>query len=161
MAKRQKIFAQDIMIYHLIIIIFVVMKQHIVVILTALLLQLMAVACSSASSTARTHTVCPEAAMTLTDNDNESQQTQISDQRLIDLQAANIGNSGFEVYTAQSQSQIRVNQWQWQRILRDKVKSILSSNSLSAQVAMTSFRHQCIEPCSQSGYVYIIRHIII
>lgn len=137
------------------------MKQRIAVILTVVLLQLMAVACTSAAHARRVHTVCPEAAMTLSDNHNDEPKTEIGARLGIDLQAANIGNSGFEVYTAQSEVQIRTNQWQWQRILRNMGKEALQSNSLSTLIAFTTFRHHSSEPSSHSGYVYAIRHIII
>ncbi len=137
------------------------MKQRFAVILTMVLLLLTAVACTSASHSQRVHTVCPEAAMTLSDNHSDAPKTEIGTRLGIDLQAANIGNSGFEVYTAQSEVQIRTNQWQWQRILRNMGKEALQSNSLSTLVAFATFRHHCSEPSSHSGYVYAIRHIII
>lgn len=137
------------------------MKQRIAVILTVVLLQLMAVACTSASHSQRVHTVCPEAAMTLSDNHSDAPKSEIGTRLGIDLQAASVGNSGFEVYTAQSEVQLRTNQWQWQRIMRDKIKEALQCNSLSSLIAFTTFRHHCSEPSSHSGYVYAIRHIII
>ncbi len=137
------------------------MRQRIALILTVVLLLLTAVAYTSAAHSQRVHTVCPEAAMTLSDNHPDAPNAEIGTRLGIDLQAASIGNSGFEVYTAQSEVQLRTNQWQWQRILRDKIKETMQCNCLSAFVAFTTFRHHCTEPSSHSGYVYAIRHIII
>ena len=125
------------------------------------MLQLVATACSSQATAERPHTVCPEPEMTLSDRSTpEDSEQQIVRQWLDNAQAANVGNSGFENYTAQCRTQARTNQWQQQRVQRDDARNLVVADSRQLLVAVSTVPMMtCTDSCS--GYVYVIRHIII
>ena len=135
------------------------MIRRIVVIFISVLLQLVATACSAQRQS--THTVCPEASMTLSSGCDGKHSSSISLADGVNDAVAIVCHSGYEAFASQSQSQARLNGWQWQRTMRCDMKRLLSGiGSLHAVMSIAHSRTFGIDTQS-TGYVFVIRHIII
>ena len=132
------------------------MIRRIVVILVAALLQLAATACSPQRQS--THTVCPEASMTLSSSRHGDYAPMVGE---LIHQKASLTHPCTEAFAAQSQSQARVNYWQWQRMLRDAAKSLLASDNSRCAVSVGVCSRTFGIDSQSIGYVYVIRHIVI
>lgn len=137
------------------------MIKRIVGILVVLTLQIAALACSTQQD-ANTHTVCPEATMTLSDNDTDDNQSAAIDNLQHEAIAiAEPTQNGTETLTAQSRLQARTAAWQWQREVREAAKCLLIGDN-HAHCIKTFANTETYGIDSQStGYVYVIRHIVI
>ena len=117
------------------------MIQRIVCILIVVLLQMAATSCSATKQSA--HTVCPEPTMTLSDDNADRH--------------CDSAPSASDLMTHQA----RTNHWQWQRSLRcDARMRILAGNrrhAVSSDVLSQTFGIDT----QSTGYVFVIRHIII
>ena len=136
------------------------MIQRIVCILFVVLLQMAATSCSATKQSA--HTVCPEPTMTLSDDNADRHcDSAPSASDLMTHQKAGLTMPATETFAAQSRTQARTNHWQWQRTMRcDARLRIIAGNrrhAVSSDVLSQTFGID-----SQStGYVFVIRHIII
>ena len=145
------------------------MIQRIVCILIVVLLQMAATSCSATKQSA--HTVCPEPTMTLSDDFIRDYSALPSLPRhcdsapsasdLMTHQKAGLTQPATETFAAQSRTQARTNHWQWQRSLRcDARMRILAGNrrhAVSSDVLSQTFGIDT----QSTGYVFVIRHIII
>lgn len=135
------------------------MIGRIVVILIAMLLQFATTACSSQRQS--THTVCPEASMTLSSDSHGSHSPTVDLAGDIDNAAAIVCHSGYEAFAAQSQTQARANGWQWLRAIRCEAKCLIAGisalHAVKCAVHSTTFGIDT----QSTGYVFAIRHIII
>lgn len=136
------------------------MIQRIVCILIVVLLQMAATSCSATKQSA--HTVCPEPTMTLSDDNADRHcDSAPSASDLMTHQKAGLTLPATETFAAQSRTQARTNHWQWQRSLRcDARMRILAGNrrhAVSSDVLSQTFGIDT----QSTGYVFVIRHIII
>lgn len=137
------------------------MIRTIVGILVALTLQFVAMACSHSSSEA-THTTCPEAAMTLSDNDSDDNHGAAVDYlRHSDITAAEPAQNGAETLKAMGRQRVQTATWQWQRVVRAVAKSLMMSDSHDHCVMTAASTETFGIDAQSTGYVYVIRHILI
>lgn len=135
------------------------MIRQIIGILIIVLLQMAASSCSAKQST---HTVCPEPTMTLSaDRADRHCDSAPSAGDMMTHQKAGLTLPATETFAAQSRTQARTNHWQWQRSLRcDARMRILAGNrrnAVSSDVLSQTFGIDT----QSTGYVFVIRHIII
>ena len=136
------------------------MIKRIVCILIVVLLQMAATSCSAAKQS--THTVCPEPTMTLSDDNADRHcDSAPSASDMMTHQKAGLNQPVTETFAAQSRTQARTSHWQWQRTMRcDARLRIIAGNRRHA--VSSDVLSQTFGIGSQStGYVFVIRHIII
>lgn len=136
------------------------MIQRIVCILIVVLLQMAATSCSATKQS--THTVCPEQTMTLSDDNADRHcDSAPSASDMMTHQKAGLTQPVTETFAAQSRTQARTSHWQWQRTMRcDARLRIIAGNRRHA--VSSDVLSQTFGIGSQStGYVFVIRHIII
>lgn len=137
------------------------MIRRIVGILIVVMLQIAALACS-AQQDASTHMVCPEATMTLSDNDrNDNQSAAIDNLQHEAIAIAEPTQNVTETLTAQSRMQARTATWQWQREVREAAKCLLIGDNHALCIKTFANTETYGIDSQNTGYVYVIRHIVI